>query len=128
MTNLIIETLERCGERAGDITAAVYDAFFTASPEASELMAHSDEGMKGRMLAQTIELLFDEDAASANNYLRWEVKNHVSAYAVHLEMYPAFLAALRDTVARTLGDEWGVCEAQAWDTRINTLLDDINAV
>lgn len=128
MSNLIIDTLERCGERAGDISPAVYKTFFDATPEAYGLMAHSDEGMKGRMLAQTIELLLDEDAGSTNNYLRWEVTNHVSAYAVHLEMYPAFLSALRNTVADTLGDQWGEAEAKAWDARINSLLDEINAV
>ena len=128
MNDLIIDTLERCGERAGDISPAVYKTFFDANPEAFELMAHSDEGMKGRMLAQTIELLLDEDAASINDYLRWEVNNHVSAYAVHLEMYPDFLGALRNTVADALGDQWGEPEAKAWDTRINSLLEEIKAV
>lgn len=128
MSDLIVDTLERCGERAGDISAAVYRSFFAENPEALELMAHSDEGMKGRMLAQTIELLMDEDAGSTNDYLRWEVNNHVNAYAVHLEMYPSFLAALRNTVADVLGDEWGEAEALAWDTRITNLLDEIKAV
>jgi len=128
MSNQIINTLEKCGERAGDISPAVYKSFFAANPEASELMAHSDEGMKGRMLAQTIELLMDEDAGAANDYLRWEVNNHVNAYAVHLEMYPDFLAALRNTVADTLGDQWGEPEALAWDARISSLLDEIKAV
>ena len=128
MNDLIIDTLERCGERAGDISPAVYKSFFAANPEAFELMAHSDDGMKGRMLAQTIELLMDEDAGATNDYLRWEVNNHVSAYAVHLEMYPDFLTALRNTVAETLGDQWGEPEALAWDTRIGSLLDEIKAV
>ena len=128
MYEVITRTLEQASDRSGDISEAVYQAFFQANPDAQVLMGHSDEAMRGRMLAQTIELLLYEDAVSTNNYLRWEVNNHVSAYAVHLDMYPPYLTALRNAVAESLGDNWGVPEAQAWDTRIATLLDQIYAV
>jgi hypothetical protein len=128
MFDIISNSLERCSELSGDITEPVYAAFFGTNSNAQALMAHSDTYMKGRMLAQTIELLLNEDASSANDYLRWEVNNHVTAYAVHLEMYHDFLNALRATVAQCMGDEWGVQHARAWDTRIAGLLDEIHSV
>lgn len=128
MFEIISNSLERCSELGGDISESVYRAFFSTNPNARELMAHSDSYMKGRMLAQTIELLLNEDAGSTNDYLRWEVNNHVTAYAVHLEMYHDFLTALRNTVAAVMTNEWGAQQAHAWDTRLAQLLDEIHAV
>jgi hypothetical protein len=43
-------------------------------------------------------------------------------------MYHDFLNALQTTVAQCMGDEWGVEQARAWNTRIAGLLDEIHAV
>ena len=135
MTNLsseqVIEvvgaSLETCAEQAGDITSAVYEHFFTHCPNAIPLMGHSDDGMKGRMLAQVFELLLTDEHLGDDGYLRWEVDNHVLAYGVEVDMYPGFLQAVADTVKSSLGDAWSVDHAQAWSTRVATLLADISA-
>jgi hypothetical protein len=41
-------------------------------------------------------------------------------------MYDAFFQALQDTVRDTLRHEWRRPQAQAWASRIETLLADIN--
>ena len=45
-------------------------------------MDHSDQYMKGRMLAQVFELLLDDEHLGEGSYLRWEVNNHLLAYGV----------------------------------------------
>jgi len=123
----ISDSLDQCASISGDITAEVYDRFFKQCGEAVPLMGHSDDGMRGRMLAQVIELLLTDEHLGSDGYLRWEVDNHVLAYGVEVGMYPAFLEAVRDTVKASLNGQWNVDLASAWSTRINTLLEDIYA-
>ncbi len=123
--NTISDSLEQCAEAVGDITAPVYNRFFAQCGDAEPLMGHSDEGMKGRMLAQVIELLLTDEHLGNDGYLRWEVDNHLLAYGVDVGMYPAFFEAVRDTVKDSLGTAWGVAQADAWSTRIKLLLQDV---
>ena len=123
----ISDSLEQCAEAAGDITDTVYERFFNECGSAEPLMGHSDTGMKGRMLAQVIELLLTDEHLGDDGYLRWEVDNHLLAYGVEVEMYPAFLNAVRDEVKESLGNGWDADQEKAWSTRIDTLLEDIYA-
>ena len=67
MSDLVTDSLMACAEQAGDINDTVYQHFFDSCTSAGQLMDHSDEGMPGRMLQETLELLMDEvgDAESA---------------------------------------------------------------
>jgi len=121
----ISDSLEQCAEQVGDITAPVYERFFAKCSDAEPLMGHSDDGMKGRMLAQVIELLLTDEHLGDDGYLRWEVDNHLLAYGVEVDMYPAFFEAVRDTVKASLADSWNVDQASAWATRIERLLQDV---
>ena len=121
------DTLEQCAAAVGDITDVAYDRFFSQCGNAEPLMGHSDAGMKGRMLAQVIELLLTDEHLGDDGYLRWEVDNHLLAYGVEVDMYPAFLEAVRDVVKESLGRAWGTDQAKAWSVRIETLLADIYA-
>lgn len=123
--NTISNSLEQCAEAVGDITQPVYARFFNQCSAAEPLMGHSDDGMKGRMLAQVIELLLTDEHLGDDGYLRWEVDNHLLAYGVEVDMYPAFFTAVRDTVKASLGNRWGVDQANAWTTRIERLLQDV---
>ena len=125
-TTIISDSLEQCAAIGGDITEAVYERFFALSAAAGPLMAHSDNGMQGRMLAQVLELMLTDEHLGEQGYLRWEVDNHLLAYGVSLPMYDAFFQALQDTVRDTLRHEWRRPQAQAWASRIETLLADIN--
>lgn len=121
----ISDSLEQCAEQAGDITDAVYERFFAICPSAEPLMGHSDQGMKGRMLAQVIELLLTDEHLGEDGYLRWEVDNHLLAYGVEVGMYTTFMSALHEIVRNSLGDAWSDSQQQAWESRISTLLNDI---
>ena len=101
--------------------------FFAANDAASDLMAHSDEGMRGRMMAQTLELLLTDEHLGEGGYLRWEVNNHLLAYGVDVSMYEGFLNAVVDVIKESLGEDWNDCYAQAWRTKVDALLTDIFA-
>lgn len=123
---LIIETLEKCAEQDEDITAPVFERFFSLSSESREVMGHSDQYMRGRMLEQTITLLVDSDLSAQSPYLQWEVDNHRS-YGVALSSYPAFFDAVRETVRTTAGANWSQDHENAWNERIRYVLDTIKA-
>ena len=116
--SLVEESLMICAERLGDISDPVYERFFAANGDAAGLMAHSDEGMRGRMMAQTLELLLTDDHLGEGGYLRWEVNNHLLAYGVDVGMYQGFLQAVLDVVQDSLGTDWNEQYAQAWTTKI----------
>ena len=54
---LVTDTLMLCAEADIDVQPTVYEKFFEACPAARDLMGHSDEHMRGRMLEQVFELL-----------------------------------------------------------------------
>ena len=125
MDELISTSLEDCAELEGDITDKVYARFFATCEAALPLMEHSDQYMKGRMLAQVFELLLDDDHLGEGGYLRWEVNNHLLAYGVDVAMYRSFLDALCEVVKESLSANWTQALASAWDTKIYGLLTDI---
>lgn len=125
MDQLISTSLEACAELEGDITDKVYAHFFTGCNAALPLMDHSDQYMKGRMLAQVFELLLDDDHLGEGGYLRWEVNNHLLAYGVDVAMYRSFLDAICEVVKESLGTNWSAALANAWATKIDELLTEI---
>ena len=127
MVQLISTSLEACAQLEGDITEKVYAQFFATCQAALPLMDHSDQYMKGRMLAQVFELLLDDEHLGEGSYLRWEVNNHLLAYGVDVAMYRSFLDALRDVVKASLGATWTVALARAWAAKIDELLAEIYA-
>ena len=90
-------------------------------------MGHSDEHMRGRMAEQTLELFTDDGHDGPGHYLEWEVDNHLGAYGVGVDMYPAYLNAIKEAVAQTLGADWQPTHEAAWTARIDTLLRHIEA-
>ena len=77
------------------------------------------------MLQQTLELLMDE-VGDDEGYLL-EVANHVQAYYVKMDMYPAFFEAIQDAVAGAMGKQWNDEYANAWSEKISDLLEAIEA-
>ena len=120
-TDWVIHSLELCAELDHDITDAVYEHFFTACPAAIPLMGHSDEHMRGRMMAQVLELLMENVDYQPGDYLDWEVENHVNAYAVETSMYSAFLPAVKQAVQETLGSQWQAEHESNWNARLTKM-------
>lgn len=120
-TDWLNHSLELCAELDQDITNSVYEHFFAACPAAIELMGHSDEHMRGRMMAQVLELLIEDAEYEEGGYLDWEVENHVQAYAVEASMYAAFLPAVKSAMQQALGNQWQAEHETAWDTRLGKM-------
>lgn len=120
----VLQSFEIAGERAGDITAAVYERYFALCPGSKALMSHIDGYVQGRMLEEVVELLLTERPETLHDYLRFETKTHVS-YGVEARMYANLLAAVRDTVRDALAQDWNETFDCAWQTRIAALLAEI---
>ncbi len=119
--DLVTETLDLCAETGADITEPVFKRFFTQSAESADVMGHSDQYMRGRMLEQTIALLLDADLEGDTPYLKWEMDNHRS-YGVALSLYAPFFDAVRETIKEQLGEKWSAEHAKAWDQRIDKVI------
>ncbi len=120
-TDWVNHSLELCAELDHDITDAVYEHFFAACPAAVDLMGHSDEHMRGRMMSQVLELLMEDADYDEASYLRWEIDNHVQAYAVQASMYEAFLPAVKQSMQNALGAQWQPEHEAAWEARLTKM-------
>ncbi len=121
MTDLVEQSFELAAERSGDITDAVYEAYFAACPAAGELLGHADAHMRGRMLEDVLGLVMTPSNQIDPSYVAWEVENHVAGYSVHAEMYQPLFSALRDVIRESLGSDFDTATAQQWQDRISGL-------
>jgi hemoglobin-like flavoprotein len=125
-TDVIAGSLAVAGERLGDITAPVYERYFANCPGSKELMAHIDQYVQGRMLAEVIELLLAPDPTTMRDYLKFETRTHAS-YGVETAMYRNLLSSVRDVVREALGEQWDTLHERGWQSRIDALLAEILA-
>ncbi len=126
MTDLVTQSLETAAETAGDITPAIYERYFNSCPGSEALMSHIDELVRAKMMVEVYRLVMLENYRDEEGYLNFEVSNHALAYSVEPHMYGNLLYALMDTVAETLGDDWTPALKEAWETRLDDLLGEIN--
>ena len=119
---IVTDTLQQLADKDHDLTDHVYQLFFAHCSEAKELMGHSDQSMRGRMLDQTFALVMDPKLHAKDGYFAWEINNHVCAYGVTSTMYPEFLSAIKQSVKATLSPQWTMAAERAWDMRIEALL------
>lgn len=120
---LVNADLERVAETHGDLTDAVYAAFFEASPESAALLSHADSAMLGRMLQQTLELLLSDEHLASGGYLDWELDNHLIGYRVTRDMYAAFMAAICAVVVPGAPP----ASAAAWEARSQAIMSRVDA-
>jgi hemoglobin-like flavoprotein len=88
-------------------------------------MDHMDEHMLGRMMAEVLTVLMDDELEGQRSYLNFEVDSH-RAYGVDASMYPAFLAAVRDAIRAMLGGDWNQDIAAAWAERMTAVTREID--
>lgn len=111
-------------DRAGDISARVFERFFERSVASQTLMEHMDQYMLGRMMDQVVLLLMDPEDDELAGYLEFETQAHVT-YGVDAGMYRSLMAAVRDVVDESLGADFTPAMQAALDGRIEFLLDAI---
>lgn len=124
--DLVFATLERAAEKAGDIAPDVYRRWYARCPESRSVMAHVDEYMQGRMLAEVLRLVLTPALDEERSYLQFETQSH-AAYGVRPEMYGPLLESLRDTVREVLASDWTAAAERAWRCRLDALLAEIAA-
>jgi len=120
----IARLFEQLADRGGDITEQVFARYFARSPDAQSLMDHMDAYMRGRMMAQVLELLMEPGEAELESYIEFETDNH-RGYGVTQHMYEDLFAAIREVLTEVLGPDLDPEEARAFDARVSFLLREI---
>ncbi len=118
--DLVYAALERVAESAGDINDRIYARYFELCPQSAEVMMHTDEGMRGRMLEEVFRLVLNPEPAGEEEYLEFEVDNH-RAYGAEPHMYRNVLQAVRDVVRDEMSSDWTADIDAAWQARIDAL-------
>lgn len=120
-SEIITGIMEIVADRAGDITPRVFERYFELSTSAKSLMDHMDEHMLGRMMEQVLLLLMETDDEELNGYLNFETHTHIS-YGVDSDMYRYLMAAVRDVIEQSLGEDFTPDMADAFAARTEFLL------
>ena len=90
-------------------------------------MQHSDLHMQGRMFESVLDLLMNDELFGEDGYLDWELDNHLVAYAATPGMYQSFFDAIVEVVEGSLGIDWSDRYANAWQARVDKIMDRVNA-
>ncbi len=125
-SEMISEAMALAADRAGDITEAVFTRYFARCSGSRALMDHTDEYMRGRMMAQVLLLLMEPGEAELASYLEFETDAH-KAYGVEQYMYENLLAAVHEEVAEILNGSLTPAMDSAFRSRIAYLLSQIQA-
>ena len=125
-SEIITGAMALVADRAGDITEAVFTRYFDRCSGSRALMDHTDEHMRGRMMAQVLLLLMESGEAELASYLAFETDAH-KAYGVKQHMYENLLAAVREEVQQVLNGSFTPEMDAAFSARIDHLLSQIEA-
>ena len=117
----LLETLESAAEAAPDIYELAFNRYFELCPESKELLQHSDELMRGRMMEQVMGLLMDDNAVELDIYFKFEISNH-EGYGAAPHMYQHLFAACKEVTQTHSGDVWNASANESWDQQISVLL------
>lgn len=123
---VIMESLERLAETAGDPTPQVYDRLFARYPEMRDLFQRDLNGaVKGEMLNKLFECALDLAGpnAYASNFIACEVVNH-EGVGVPREVFPQFFEVAVETFRELMGADWTPAYEAAWRNliaRVNTI-------
>ena len=109
-------SLERAGERRGDLVPLVYARLFAAQPAMRALFwRDTDDGVKGEMLARVFDALLDfvGERRYADILIRSESITH-EGYDVPPDVFPTFFGIVAEAVREACGDDWTEDMAAAW--------------
>ncbi|MEN6543659.1 globin [Parvibaculum sp.] len=106
--SLVMESLEKVGDRVGDPTPLVYERLFSRNPDMKALFVRdANDLVKGEMLAQVIECLVDftGDRRYAANMIPSELRNHENL-GVPPAVFATFFGTVMETFRDILGADW----------------------
>jgi len=118
-----------------DFNADVYRVFYQSEPAAAPLMAHIDELVQNKMLAEVVRLLLSPNLESEEaGYLNFEVKTHIEGYGVSSLMFLSFNRAvfkvLQSSAARVWEEDLAAAVARrftALSEALKETLEDVSA-
>ena len=118
----LVDSLAIAAESAPDIYELVFARYFELCPDSKELLEHTDDLIRGRMMEQVMSLLMDEDLKSLELYFKFEVANH-EGYGALLPMYGHLLRACKEVTQSYNSCAWTDQTNSIWDGQINVLLE-----
>lgn len=117
----LLDSLEAAAAAAPNIYELVFNRYFELCPESAELLQHSDELMRGRMMEQVMSLLMDEDVESLDVYFKFEVSNH-EGYGALLPMYAHLFQACKEVTQANSDTQFSELTNGVWDDQIAVLI------
>jgi hemoglobin-like flavoprotein len=117
----IQDSLHRLLQEKESVAELFYSVFFERSPEVKPFFEGVDMKRQCTLLTMTL-LIIERNYVcaypAAESYLRYLGTRHHTR-GIPLETYPAFRAALLETLARVLGDQWEEGLAKEWGAAID---------
>lgn len=118
----LIATLENAATAVPDFYGLAFERYFELCPDSRDLMLHTDDLMRGRMMEQVVTLLMDGDVGGLEVYFKFEVGNH-EAYGAKPHMYAHLFQACEDVAKEHCTLPWGSEEDVAWAKQRRVLLE-----
>lgn len=118
----LIATLESAATAEPDLYGKTMARYFELCPDSADLMSHTDEMMRGRMMEQVVTLLMDADVGALEVYFKFEVGNH-EAYGAKPHMYAHLFQACEDVTKEHCTLPWGAQEEVAWAKQRRVLIE-----
>jgi hemoglobin-like flavoprotein len=123
----ITATLEQLSASDTDITPAVYERFFAASPAAAALFSSAEaQAVQGKMINELVQTVIDrlEQKPYSETVVETMVDDHDS-WGATLPMYDAFLAAFLGAMQDVLGDSADPAAMAVWQRELAALREQI---
>ncbi len=124
--DLILETLERAGEKCADPTPLVYRRLFELRPEFEDLFVmDSDGGVRGSMLTTCFNAILGLiENSPAQRVIISSSRFAHDGYGLSEADFELMFTAIRDTFRDLIGPDWTPETDAAW----TQLLADISAI
>ncbi len=119
----ITATLEQLADSDTDITPAIYERFFAASPAAAALFSSTEaQAVQGKMVNELVQTVIDrlEQKPYSETVVETMVDDHDS-WGATLPMYDAFLAAFLAALQDALGDRADPAALTVWRRELAAL-------
>jgi hemoglobin-like flavoprotein len=113
---LILDTLERAGERCADPAPLVYRRLFEMHPDLEALFVmDKDGGVRGNMLETCITCILGlVESSDTPRFLISAGRMQHDGYGVPDGQFDAMFVAMRDTFRDLLGADWSPEADAAW--------------